>query len=54
MLFKEVVNHLINNPNENGCLMVNAAAEMSKQCFKTQQVICNEKEDVQNLLNNLN
>jgi TetR/AcrR family transcriptional repressor of nem operon len=51
VLFKEVVNHLINNPNENGCLMVNAAAEMSKQCYKTQQVICNEKEDVQNLLN---
>ena len=50
VLFKEVVNHLINNPNDNGCLMVNAAAEMSKQCFKTQQVICNSKEDVQNLL----
>ena len=51
VLFKEVVNHLINNPDDNGCLMVNAAAEMSKYCFKTQQVICNEKEDVQNLLN---
>ncbi len=50
VLFKEVVNHLINNPNDNGCLMVNAAAEMSKQCFKTQQVICNNKDDVQNLL----
>ena len=49
-LFKEVVNHLVNHPNDNGCLMVNAAAEMSKQCFKTNQVICNEKSDVQNLM----
>ena len=51
VLFKEVVNHLINNPDDNGCLMVNAAAEMSRHCYKTQQVICNEKEDVQNILN---
>ncbi len=50
VLFKEVVNHLADNPNDNGCLLVNAAAEMSKQCFKTQQVICNNKNDVQNLL----
>ncbi len=50
VLFKEVVNHLINHPNDNGCLMVNAAAEMSKQCFKTQQVICNNKDEVQDLL----
>ena len=49
-LLKEVVNHLIANPNENGCLMVNAAAEMSKQCFKTNQVVCNEKNDVEELL----
>ena len=46
-----MVNHLINNPNDNGCLMVNAAAEMSKQCEKTSQVICNNKEDVQELFN---
>jgi TetR/AcrR family transcriptional regulator, transcriptional repressor for nem operon len=49
MLFKEVVNHLVNNPDDNGCLMVNAAAEMSKQCEKTSQVICNNKENVQDL-----
>jgi TetR/AcrR family transcriptional regulator, transcriptional repressor for nem operon len=49
LLFKEVVNHLVTNPNDNGCLMVNAAAEMSKQCEKTSQVICNNKENVQEL-----
>lgn len=49
LLFKEVVNHLINHPNDNGCLMVNAAAEMSKHCEKTAQVICNNKDDVQEL-----
>jgi TetR/AcrR family transcriptional repressor of nem operon len=48
-LFKEVVNHLVNNPDDNGCLMVNAAAEMSKRCEKTAQVICNNKENVQEL-----
>ncbi|MBK9284118.1 MAG: TetR/AcrR family transcriptional regulator [Sphingobacteriaceae bacterium] len=48
--FKEVVNHLIANPNDNGCLLVNAAAEMSKQCYKTNQVVCNNKEEVQELL----
>lgn len=48
-LFKEVVNHLVNNPGDNGCLMVNAAAEMSKQCEKTNQVICNNKDSVQDL-----
>jgi TetR/AcrR family transcriptional regulator, transcriptional repressor for nem operon len=48
-LFKEVVDHLIKNPNDNGCLMVNAAAEMSKQCDKTAQVVCNNKESVQEL-----
>jgi TetR/AcrR family transcriptional repressor of nem operon len=49
LLFKEVVNHLVNNPDDNGCLMVNAAAEMSKHCEKTAQVICNNKESVQDL-----
>ncbi len=49
-LFKGVVNHLINNPNDNGCLMVNAAAEMSKQCNKTNQVVCNNKDEVQEIL----
>ena len=48
-LFKEVVNHLTNNPGDNGCLMVNAAAEMSKHCEKTSQVICNNKESVQEI-----
>lgn len=48
-LFKEVINHLINHPDDNGCLMVNAAAEMSKRCEKTAQVICNNKDDVQEL-----
>ncbi|HOZ88250.1 MAG TPA: TetR/AcrR family transcriptional regulator [Bacteroidia bacterium] len=48
-LFKEVVNHLVKNPDDNGCLMVNAAAEMSKQCDKTSQVICNNKENVEEL-----
>lgn len=48
-LFREVVNHLIKHPDDNGCLMVNAAAEMSKQCDKTNQVVCNNKEDVQSL-----
>lgn len=50
-LFKEVVNHLIEHPDDNGCLMVNAAAEMSKQCEKTAQVICNNKESVEELFN---
>ncbi len=48
-LFKEAVNHLITHPDDNGCLMVNAAAEMSKQCEKTAQVICNNKENMQEL-----
>jgi TetR/AcrR family transcriptional regulator, transcriptional repressor for nem operon len=48
-LFKEVINHLINHPNDNGCLMVNAAAEMSKHCDKTAQVVCNNKESAQDL-----
>lgn len=47
--FREVINHLIDHPNDNGCLMVNAAAEMSKQCEKTSQVVCNNKESVQDL-----
>jgi TetR/AcrR family transcriptional repressor of nem operon len=50
VMFKEVVNHLIEHPDDNGCLMVNAAAEMSKQCYKTQQVICNNKDEVQDIL----
>ncbi|MBX3164219.1 MAG: TetR/AcrR family transcriptional regulator [Bacteroidetes bacterium] len=48
-VFNEVVNHLVKNPNDNGCLLVNAAAEMSKQCDKTSQVVCNNKEEVQKL-----
>lgn len=48
-VFKEVVNHLVNHPEDNGCLMVNAAAEMSKKCEKTAQVVCNNKESVQEL-----
>ena len=49
LVFREVVKHLVANPNDNGCLMVNAAAEMSKQCDKTSQVVCNNKEEVQKL-----
>ncbi len=49
-LFKGVVNHLVNNPHDNGCLLVNAASEMSKQCFKTSQVVCNNKDEVQDIL----
>ncbi|MCC6372140.1 MAG: TetR/AcrR family transcriptional regulator [Bacteroidia bacterium] len=49
LLFKEVINHLIEHPNDNGCLMVNAAAEMSKQCDKTSHIVCNNKDDIENL-----
>jgi len=49
-LFKNVVDHLVAHPDDNGCLLVNAAYENSKQCFKTQQVICNNKDEVQDLL----
>lgn len=48
-LFNGVVTHLIEHPEDNGCLMVNAAAEMSKKCEKTAQVVCNNKEEVQDL-----
>jgi TetR/AcrR family transcriptional regulator, transcriptional repressor for nem operon len=48
-LFREVVNHIISHPDDNGCLMVNAAAEMSKRCEKTSQVICNNKENIEHL-----
>jgi TetR/AcrR family transcriptional repressor of nem operon len=48
-LFKEAVNHLVNHPNENGCLMVNAAAEMSKLCIQTSEIICNNKENLQEI-----
>lgn len=51
-LFKEAVNHLVNNPDDNGCLMVNAAAEMSKQCEKTAEFICNNKENMLELFTN--
>jgi TetR/AcrR family transcriptional regulator, transcriptional repressor for nem operon len=49
LLFSEVVKYLLANPDGNGCLMVNAAAEMSKHCDKTSQVICNNREQVQEL-----
>lgn len=45
-----VVEHLVENPNDNGCLLVNAAAEMSKQCYKTSQVVCNSKSEVEDIL----
>jgi TetR/AcrR family transcriptional repressor of nem operon len=48
-LLKEVVHHLLNNPNDNGCLMVNAAAEMSKVCDKTSAIVCNNKENMQEI-----
>jgi TetR/AcrR family transcriptional repressor of nem operon len=50
-LFNRALSHLKNNPNDNGCLLVNAAAEMSKQCFKTAQVICNNKIEIQSIFN---
>jgi TetR/AcrR family transcriptional regulator, transcriptional repressor for nem operon len=46
-VFTEVVKHLASHPDDNGCLMVNAAAEMSKLCPKTSQVVCNNKENVE-------
>lgn len=48
-VFTEVVNHLTTTSDDNGCLMVNAAAEMSKHCDKTSQVVCNNKEQVEEL-----
>lgn len=48
-LFNEVIKHLIEHPEDNGCLMVNAAAEMSKKCEKTAQVVCNNKDEVQDI-----
>jgi TetR/AcrR family transcriptional regulator, transcriptional repressor for nem operon len=48
-VFEQVVKHLLSHPDDNGCLMVNAAAEMSKQCEKTSQVVCNNKDEVQQL-----
>jgi TetR/AcrR family transcriptional repressor of nem operon len=48
-LFTQVIDHLSSNPGDNGCLMVNAAAEMSKRCEKTSQVVCNNRESVQEL-----
>jgi TetR/AcrR family transcriptional repressor of nem operon len=48
-LFSEVIKHLIEHPEDNGCLMVNAAAEMSKKCEKTAQVVCNNKDEVQEI-----
>lgn len=48
-LLKEIVNYLLENPEDNGCLMINAAAEMSKQCYKTNQVVCNTKEEVEDI-----
>ena len=40
---------MVEHPEDNGCLMVNAAAEMSKKCEKTAQVVCNTKESLQEL-----
>jgi TetR/AcrR family transcriptional repressor of nem operon len=48
-LFKDVVNHLTTTPEENGCLMVNATAEMGKRCDKTAKVICEDKEEVKKM-----
>lgn len=49
LLFREVVNHLVTHPDDNGCFMVNAAAEMSKRCDKTSRIICNNKADIEEL-----
>lgn len=48
-LFKEAVNHLVSHPKDNGCLMVNAAAEMSKLCIQTSEIICNNKDNMQEI-----
>lgn len=47
-LFKEAVNHLSGSP-ANGCLMVNAASEMSKLCVKTSEIINANKESIQDI-----
>lgn len=49
-LFNGVIKHITESPSSNGCLMVNAAAEMSKQCKETNNVICNAKKDMEVLL----
>lgn len=49
-LFKEVLNQINNHPEDNGSLLVNAAAEMSKRCTMTNQVVVSGKEGVQDLL----
>lgn len=51
-VFKEVVNYLAAHPDDNGCLMVNAAAEMSKQCEQTAQIVCNNKDSIEDLFTN--
>ena len=50
-LFNEAVDHLVKHPNDNGCLMVNAAAEMSKLCAQTSEIVCNNKENMQEIFN---
>jgi TetR/AcrR family transcriptional regulator, transcriptional repressor for nem operon len=50
LLLEGVVKHITSSPHANGCLMVNAAAEMSKQCKETSNVICNAKKDMEKLL----
>ncbi len=50
LLITGVISHITNSPDTNGCLMVNAAAEMSKQCKDTSNVICNAKKDMEKLL----
>jgi TetR/AcrR family transcriptional regulator, transcriptional repressor for nem operon len=50
LLINGVIKHITESPNSNGCLMVNAAAEMSKQCKETNSVICNAKKEMEKLL----
>jgi TetR/AcrR family transcriptional repressor of nem operon len=49
-LFKEAVNTLTGNPSDNGCLMVNAAAELGKHCDQTAKVVGDNKEKMKEIL----
>lgn len=50
LLMSGVIDHITASPDTNGCLMVNAAAEMSKQCKETSNVICNAKKDMEMMM----
>jgi TetR/AcrR family transcriptional regulator, transcriptional repressor for nem operon len=48
-LFRDVINNSETHPGENGCLMVNAAAEMSLHCQKTSKLIAGNRESMQDI-----